>query len=805
MNLFLRRVSVLCALITMGAASPLLAQSTTLTVKDLAITHVGPPAVSDELIRANIRVKIGDAVNPNSIEDDIKNLMGTGYFLTVRVVRDVKDTGLGLTYVVQGKPVVTDIRFSGNKKFKTSKLLKKVTSKTGEPLDEHKVFMDSQEILKMYQKAGLQKTEVKPKPIINDALGRGTVTFEITEAPKVKIRDVIFEGASAFRQKKLRHAIKTRRHWMFSWLTGSGKLKDEVFEEDKDKLADFYREAGYIDFELKDVKFDYSTPRDMVIRFDVAEGTQYKVGAVEFKGNTLFSTEDLSKRLKMNVGKTFTPKGLAKDTDAVEDSYEAKGYLTTQHEGKTQIAAIKNANVEKGTMDLVYRIEEGNKNYIEKIEIRGNTKTKDRVIRRELAVAPGEVFNMVRVNASTNILTGLNYFEKINAQVEPTDVPDRKNLVISLQERNTGNFQIGAGFSSIDAVVGFAEVTQGNFDLFNPPYFTGGGQKFRLRTQIGTKRQDYILSFVEPWFLGQRLSLSVDLYHREISYLSDLYDQTQTGVRLGLTKALPYNFEAGVSYTIENIGIHFGDSVKNPTIIRTEGPGRGSTTIINPPSASDELLLEEGNRLVSKVGASLAHDTRNSPLLPNKGQRSEILGQLAGGPFGGDSDFYKLEFRTSWYFKGFSQGHVLEVLGRTGVVQEYGDSDRVPLFDRYFLGGLDTLRGYRYRRVSPRDINGEPIGGNTYWLGSAEYSIPIIERLRFALFYDIGNVYPKAYSYDTQRIGDPFYSDNWGVGIRLNIPNLGPLRLDYALPITREDRNSGSGRFQFGVGFTRDY
>ncbi len=804
MNSSLRRVSVLCALLMLGGLNAIQAQAN-FTIKQIEVSHVGPPAVSDALIRANIRVKVGETVNPNSIEDDVKNLMGTGYFHDVRVVRDVKDNGLALTYVVQGKPVLTDVRFSGNKKFSTAKLLKKITSKTGEPLDAHKIFTDSQEILKAYQKSGLQQTEVKPIPVINDNLGRGTVTFEIKEAPKVKIRNVVFEGASAFKQKKLRSAVKTRRHWMFSWLTGSGKLKDEVFEDDKEKLAEFYREAGYIDFDLKEVKFDYLTPKELVVRFNISEGNQYKVGAIEFKGNTLFSTQELNRRLTMNVGQTFTPKGLNRNTDAVEETYETKGYLTVNHEGKTQISAIKNANVEKGTMDLVYEIEEGNQNFIEKIEIRGNTKTKDRVIRRELAVAPGEIFNMYRVDVSTNRLHGLNYFEKINSQVEPTDVSDRKNLVISVQERNTGNFQIGAGFSSIDAVVGFAEVSQGNFDLFNPPHFTGGGQKFRLRTQVGTRRQDYLASFVEPWFLGQRLALGVDVYHREINYLSDIYEQTQTGARLSLTKALPYNFEVGVSYTIENIGIHFDDSVKNPTIIVTEGPGRGSTTTIRPGSASEELLLEEGKRLVSKVGASIAHDTRNSALLPNRGQRTELSGQLAGGPFGGDSDFYKLEARTSWYFKGFFEGHILETIGRTGVVKEYGDSDRVPLFDRYFLGGLDTLRGYRYRRVSPKDINGEPVGGDTYWLGSAEYSIPIIERLRFALFYDIGNVYPKAYSFTPQHAKDPFYSDNWGVGIRLNIPNLGPLRLDYAIPISHDDQNKGSGRFQFGVGFTRDY
>jgi outer membrane protein insertion porin family len=298
----------------------------------------------------------------------------------------------------------------------------------------------------------------------------------------------------------------------------------------------------------------------------------------------------------------------------------------------------------------------------------------------------------------------------------------------------------------------------------------------RVGATVGLRRRDYQLSFTEPWFLGRKLALGVDLYHSEINYYSDLYDITQTGARLSLTKQLPFNLIGSVSYTLENIGIDDVSS-RAPLVIRQE------------PS----------NRLVSKVGSSLAYDTRNSALLPNRGQRTEIMGELAGGPLGAEADFYKWELRSSWYFPGFWEGHIWEVVGRGGVVEEYGDTERVPLFDRYFLGGVNSLRGYRYRQVGPRQ-EGEPIGGNTFYYGSVEYSLPIIERLRFAMFYDIGNVYADAYDFDFGN-----YSDNWGVGIRLNIPKLGPLRLDYGIPITHDPEVSGSGKFQFSVGFYRDY
>ena len=742
-------------------------------VAKIKIEHIGPQTASDSLIKANIRVKEGDLYSSASVDEDVRNLYKTGYFENIRVNKEETPDGIVLTYVLKGKPRLTDIRFEGNKKFSDGKLRKKLTSKIGEPLSEQKLFLDAQAIKELYQKKGYPRTEVTYVVSSDENTGRGTATFQIKEMPRVVIEDVVFEDAHAFSQRKLRKQLKTRRHWFLSWLTGSGKLKDEQFEDDKERLAEFYRNEGYIDFAIKDVQFDYQTPRKLIIRFFVHEGHRYRVGAIDFKGVTLFSTNDILKDLKMKVGDIFTPKGLDKDIEAVRDFYGAKGYIDTR------VLARKNPNVETGTMDLLFEIEEGGKSFIEKIEIKGNVKTKDRVIRRELAVTPGEPFNMVKVKLSKQRLEGLTYFERVDTQPEPTDVPNRRNLVVNVVEKNTGNFSIGAGFSSVDSILGFVELSQGNFDIFNPPLFMGGGQKARLRAQFGTKRQDYQLTFIEPWFLQKKLQLSVDLFHRELGFVSihDLYEERDTGARVGLSRALGSDFLiGGISYTIENIGI-----------------------INVADKASQAIKDEAGNRLVSKVGLSLAYDTRNSALLPDKGQRTELSTEVAGGPLGADTDFYKLELRTSWYFKGPFEGHILELVGRTGIVDSYDDTTRVPLFDRWFLGGLYTLRGYRYRQVGPRDNTGEPIGGNTYWFGSAEYSIPIIERLRFAVFYDIGMVYEDVYHYNFGH-----YNDNWGLGLRINLP-IGPLRLDYGIPITHDPENGSSGRFQFGVGYTREF
>lgn len=777
-------------------------------VESVEIRHVGPAAVSDDLVRAHIRVRAGDTISSAATSADVRSLLATGYFRDARVAMEPTAGGMRLIYVLQGKPVLTEIRFEGNTKYSRRKLLRQVDSKIGEPLDDYKLFQAAVQMQQLYQKAGYHRTTVRAETVINENLGRGTAVFVVEEGPRTRIVDIEFVGAEALSQRQLRRAIKTRRWWMFSWLTGSGKLKDDQFQEDRGRLLEFYWERGYLDFDIQNVTFEESDPRRLTIRFHIFEGRQYTVGNVEFVGNELFSDAEIRDGIvvmgrnvqpRMLEGTVFTPSGLERDIRAIQDFYGARGHIGRGESDRIPVMAQKRPNLERGTMDLEYRIEEGTPSYIEKIEIKGNTRTRDRVLRRELAVAPGEVFNMVRVQISQERLRGLQYFNKVETEVDPTDIPDRKNLVIGVEEGSSGSFFAGAGFSSIESLFGFVGMTQGNFDLFNPPYFTGGGQRLRLQATVGTRQQNYEIRFVEPWFLGRRLQFELDLYHRDIRYFSDLYNQTETGARVGLIQALwRENLRGGINYTIENIDIDFRHSATQTNLIVQPGPGRSRTSRPRPPDISPELAQEQGSWLVSKVGLSLAYDTRGGGLLPNRGQRTEFRPTFAGGPFGGDVDFYKLQLESAWYFRGLAPGHVIEVLGRLGTLEPYGSSDRTHIWDRFYLGGAYTMRGYRYRDVGPKDSLGEPIGGDSYWMGSVEYSLPIIERLRFALFYDIGAVNRRSFDFDTSN-----YHDNWGLGLRINIPQLGPLRLDYGFPIQHDDTVRGKPRFQFSVGTDR--
>ncbi len=850
-----------------------------LTVQKITLQHVGQAAASDALIRANIRLKQGDPYSRKASDDDIHNLRNTGFFENVYVTEKQVAGGVEVTYTLVSKPVVIEILFEGNtggRKFRESKLRKKIRSRTGETLSRPRIFSDTRAILKEYQKGGYHQARVEYEVRHDEALGQAAVVFQVDPGRKVKIDDIVFENAVAFSQRELRKVFKTRRRWWMSWLTGSGKFETDQWDEDLEMLTQFYQDEGYIDFKVREIKFGYPKEGRMVIRLDLYEGYRYQVGNVTFEGNTLFTEDQIRRGVQvlerpvapfMLEGAIFTPTGLNEDREAIRDYYEAYGYLDTR------VRVTKVPNTDQGTIDLVYSITEGDLSYVEKVEIRGNTRTKDKVIRRELAISPGEVFDMVSVELSKRRLEGTGLFESVDTQVEKIpELPNRRNLIVGVEEGRTGHLIMGFGYSSIEAMFAQAGYVQGNFDLFNPPFFTGGGQKFRLQITAGTRRQDYQITFEEPYFLDRKLRFSVDLYHREIQYYSRYFEQHQTGAKLGLSRTLWNDFTyGGVDLTFESIGIFerssYADMLMEHDMLAN---GLAKEALDNPFDwRYDMARLEQGelselnnDRLVSKVGLFFAYDTRNHALMPSRGQRTQVNADIAGGPFGGDTEMYRLEVETAYYFPGFAEGHVWEVVGKVGVVDTFGGGKRVPYFDRFFLGGGYSLRGYDYRDIGPQlqrwkngvedgkfgyyvnvegadgkpegqafvpvnskmayypfnqtplklpapgdkwtpvveDSSELPLGGSSYWFGSVEYSIPIIDKLRVAFFYDIGMVYEDPYDFDFAN-----YADNWGVGLRLLVPLLGPLRLDYGFPLTHPDYTEGGGQFHFGVGFTRDF
>ena len=760
-------------------------------VRAIDVRFTGPETVNRSVVMANIQTAVGKPRSRDMIEQDVRNLINTGYFFDVRVLEEPVIDGVRIVFQVQGKATIKEIIIEGEKRFKEERLRRECSQKVGDTMDERKAHDDAHKMEELYQKAAYPDVKVTYEVSADKDTGKAILRFKVHEGERVYIKLIKFAGNKAYTDDRLRKLLKTRRHWWGSWLSSTGVLKEEDFKEDVDKLRDHYHSNGYIDMDVLSTRIERIGPKWMVIHIDIFEGAQYRVGTTTIEGNKLFPTTELETRLKMTSGKTFTPSGMTTDQKALEDYYGSRGYLDTA------VRPIRAPNVETGRIDLTYSIREGELTYIEKIEIRGNTKTKDKVIRRELAVHPGEIYDTVRVDRSVERLKNLGYFDptKIEATPEPTDVPNRKNLVLDLEEQRTGSVNFGAGFSSIDSLIGFVEMTQGNFDLFNWPTFTGGGEKLRLRLQVGLKRQDEVLSFVEPWFLDKKLALSFEAFHHTASYLSSEYNEQHTGVSLGLEKALTEFVRGRIEYGIQDIFLD---------VSRT---------------ASQEIQSQQGSHLSSSVDGSVTYDTRDSVFLTTRGNRTDLKAEVAGGPLGGNVSLYKLTAESKLFFPFFDK-QVLQLQGSAGVVDAFGSTradetnvvetiinrngavesvrravDTVPIFDRFFLGGANTMRGFGYRKISPRDVRNEPTGGNTYVNGTAEYSVPIIERVRGAIFFDIGNVYQDAYDFDFRDL-----KSDAGIGVRLNLP-IGPLRLDYGYPIMTDRASGRTGKIQFSVGY----
>ena len=862
-------------------------------VKEILLDHRGQQAASDELVKAHIRLKPGEPFDPTVTDNDIKSLMGTHFFRSVDITEENTSEGVIVRYILKGLPTVTEIRFAGNsgRKFRHSKLMRKIRSRTGDTFNGMRLASDKQEIIKEYRKAGYHQATVERTDEIDDDLGQVAVTFNITPGQRVKIDDIVFEHIRADQgdelfatQRQLRKVLKTRRHWWMSWLTGSGKFEEEQWEADMDELKKYFHSHGYIDFNIEEEIEEEIKEGRIVLRLIIDQGYPYHVGNVIFEGNSddIYSDRELMDgaftfehhvRPYLMEGAVFTPEGFEADVRAIRDLYEIKGYLDAD------IRGTYTPNTDTGQIDLHYNIVENEMVKVEKIEIRGNTTTKDKVIRRELTIHPGETFDMVSVKMSKRRLEGTGLFERVETEVEPIeDLPASRNLVIGVTEGRTANLMMGFGYGSIMSLYGQVGFTQGNFDLFNPPYFTGGGQKFRLQITAGSRHEDYMMTFEEPFLFDRKLRLSLDLYHRDNRFLSQYFNQKRTGARVGLSRTLFNDYTyGGINYTIERVGIHdrsyYTYMLQEHDILEAG--------LISPPLTGDPFKWEfdqarrdEGeyaelnhDRMVSKFGTFLTYSTLNHALLPSRGQRTQLTAEIAGGPFGGETEMYRLELESAYYFPGLFPGHVLEVVGRAGVVDNFGSSSRVPYFDRFFLGGTHTMRGYDYRDIGPRlkkwkvskgmhegsqhygyhvdvvqdgqvvekdkfipvyhnpsdfPFNGhqsavyhpaegtswnpvvidgsEPLGGSSYWFGSMEYTIPIIDNLRFALFYDIGMSYLDPYEFD---LGE--YADNWGVGLRLIVPMLGPLRLDYGFPLSHPDYADGGGQFHFGVGYNRSF
>jgi outer membrane protein insertion porin family len=784
--LFARLVLTLALACGFTAAAPVFAQGAPSAahtsgekVHSITVKFIGPANVSEQVVRANMQLQEGSTLEDALIDRDIRFLYRTGQFEFIEFKRGkVVDGRVDLVVEVTPKFRVSTVDFEGNKAVKSRRLAKEAKTMTNLPLDERQVKEDVEKIREYYQKSGYNQAKVDYRVERNRATGLGRVIFTVDEGVKVRISRINFTGNANVSTRKLRKTMDTRSWNWFSWLTDTGRYRDEQFEADLDKLRDAYRELGFLDvaIDADKVVFTYPTPTRLVITIPVVEGRRYRVGVLNITGNTLYSSQELAKVLKTGTGAIFAPSAIEKDQKALEDYIGKDGYVDAR------VRVVRKPNLDTGAIDVEYNYTEGDKFYVESIRIEGNTKTKSIVILRELALGPGEVFNTVHMNNSKLRLENTRFFEETNLSAETTNLPGRRNLKIAVKEGRTGNLSFGAGFSSLESAIVFAEISQSNFDLFNrKSFFQGDGQKFRLRLQAGTRSSEATLNFEEPWLFERELALGFNLYRTSSDYYSNLYSEIRTGAEVYLRKRLFELVEGRLGYTYEIVEINDVD-------------------LVNAAFLKDET----GSRSVSKVTFKLLRDTRDRLFNTTRGNRAELTTELAGGPFVGDTDYYRLEFRGAQYYPVFDTlTQVVSFIGRTGIIDNFGDTKQVPYFDRMFLGGPGSLRGFKYREVGPKaGIHNDPEGGKSYAFGSAEYSFEIVDPLRIALFYDIGFVNRDAYDFDVSS-----YNDNFGIGLRLMVGGA-PLSLDFGVPITSTKNSNGTSNdhglqfnFSFGTRF----
>jgi outer membrane protein insertion porin family len=751
------------ALITRAQAPPEAARQAAPIVRSIDVQYTGRATISRERVLAQMRTKVGLPYSDTVAEDDIRTLYNTGQFQNVRIFGQPEGDGVKVIVAVQTRTMLNEIQIDGATRISPKKLRKSLGVKLNTPLREEDLEKGREKIVETYQAHGFNDIEVtfrvEPIDVIR---GTSRAVYTVNEGIKGSITSVRFEGNAHFSDRVLRKQMKTRQKTIFAFVDKSGRLNETQLQDDLLKIREFYQNHGYIDVAVRDVRKGRTSSGALQIVIAIDEGPQYHVGKLSFVGYKATTEQKLRGVVKMKEGDVYSAKGIKDDAKAMADAYGSGGYVDLT-------IVPESSPAHGGLIDITYRIDEGQRSYVERINIIGNTRTKDKVIRREVLIAPGDIFNTVRVETSKKRLENLGYFSKVDTFPVDTGVEGRKYLDIQVEEKRTGSLNFGAGFSTVDSLVGFIELTQGNFDITNWPSLTGGGQKFRIRLQGGTERKDVELALTEPWFMDRPISVGFNAFYHEANYLSSLYDQRNYGFSLDVRKGiLPYLYGT-LSYRLESVDIF--------NVVVT---------------ASDQLLAETGPSTKSVVTASLVYDRRDNPFLTRHGERITYTWWVAGP--GGTEQIYGFDVEASKYWH-LPWDTVLLINAEVAGVDKWGDQTKiVKIYDRLFLGGSNNLRGFDFRDVGPKDFQGEPLGGQSMARATIEWTFPIVERARGALFYDTGFVNINPWDYNFNNIASDI-----GFGLRLDLP-IGPLRVDYGIPL-QQAGNHGSGKFNFNVGY----
>jgi outer membrane protein insertion porin family len=755
---------VIAAIFTFSSLTHSIAQDA-VQERPVEITEIsveGNNAVSANTILSKIRSKAGSSFMQRTVNDDIKRLYATGFFTDVVAESEDYRDGIKLIFRVSEKSVVSGLAFEGNKIYRAELLKKQIETKEGDVLNRRILAEDMKKLEAFYKKKGFALVNVEYRVETDPVSNASMVYITIDERKQYRIKKIIFNGNEKFSAARLLKIISTRTDGLFR----SGVLDENLLQQDMERLEAFYRDNGFID-----AKASYSTEyhdKGIDVGISIQENDQYFVGTVVIEGNKIISSKELEKDLKMKEGSAYSPNNLRFDVISIQTLYFDKGYMECGVRPATLL------NKETKTINISYSITEGILSYVNEIRITGNSKTKDKVIRRELRLYPGQRFDGDKLKKSKQRLYDLGYFDEVIFDTEPTGEPDKKDLVVSVKEAKTGEFSFGGGYSSVDRLIGFAEIAQRNFDITNFKTFTGAGQILRIKAEIGYVRQNYTISFTEPWIFGYPYLFGFDLFNFDRDKKESLgygYSEKRTGANLRFGKELTDYDRADLRYRIERIKI--GDVSDD---------------------ALSALKDEEGRNTISSLGLTLTRDTTDSKFNPMEGHILSGTAENAGGPLGGDKDFYKLTGFANFFFN-YQKSLVLELKATGGWAKEYDDSQSVPIYERFFAGGANTVRGYKERSIGPRDeITQDPIGGEAMLVANAELTYPVFKNFKIAAFYDIGNVWHST----DKTISAKDFKAGTGVGVRVKTP-IGPVKVDLGYPLNENHDDKQKIRFHFSM------
>jgi outer membrane protein insertion porin family len=757
-KLSLRLFAGLLALSLLLISTPASAES----IREIRVQ--GTERVEPATVVSYMDLRVGDNLDDASLDRALKSLFATGLFADVGIEQK---SGIVLVNVVEN-PIINEIAFEGNDRLEDDELLAEIQLRPRQVFTRTKVQSDLSRLFQIYRRNGRFSVNIEPKVIRLDQ-NRVNLVFEINEGEVTKVKTIRFVGNKEYDDSKLRSVVSTKEDAWYRFLSADDRYDPDRLSFDQELLRRFYLAEGYADFALTSAVAELSPDKeDFFITFTMEEGELYKIGKVSIDSRLRdFDPSGLNKLIEISSGDWYNADMVQETVDKLTDALGDLQYA---------FVAVRpniNRNRQDKTVDIVFEINEAPRVFVEKIDVKGNIRTMDKVVRREILLSEGDPYNRSKLARSEQNIKDLDYFESVEVAVKEGSAPDKTVVEVDVSEKSTGELSIGAGFSTSDGPLADVRIRERNL--------LGKGQDLLLAATIAGERTEFDLSFTEPYFLNRDLSAGFDLFHvtRDLQDESS-YDQRRTGGGLRVGYPLSERWRQTLGYRAE---------LNEITDVQSD--------------ASTFIRAQEGERSTSAISQRTTYDNRDSTLFPTDGWYLWLDNEMSG--LGGDSQYVSGKTGASWYYPVFDQV-ILNTLGEVGAIGGYGDED-VVINERFFLGG-STLRGFEQAGVGPRDLDtSDSLGGNFFYRASAEVSFPVGLPEEMGIlghtFTDVGSIWDVD---TTPGINANFVDDNSlrasaGLGLSWRSP-FGPVRVDAALPIASEEYDEEEVfRFNFGTRF----